>query len=164
MTTRESRALPVFGAAITVVLLFVSSDAQNVCNPMVHYGPISCGNTMYPTGYAVTTHTFEFQATKGDILAFTGVHSPGGGTLELAVQDTTCGTTFMSDGHYRFTEKATICPFVAPETATYVLHITATGKRFVPFAISMICLKDVGACATVPVEKQTWGKIKTLYQ
>jgi len=162
MTTQKSRALPVFGAAIIVMFLIGSSDALNACTP--NMGAIVCGDIINPTGYAVTTHIFEFQASEGDILAFTGVHMSGGGTLELAVQDTTCGITFMSDGDYLSTEKATICPFVAPETTTYMLRVIAAGRRFVPFAISMICLNSADECATVPVKERTWGHIKMLYQ
>jgi hypothetical protein len=127
-------------------------------------GTFSCGDTANPVGYAATWYIFEFEANAGDIMAFTASHQPGGGTLELAIQDITCATTFMSDGDVRFTETATICPFVAPETSTYVLYVSALGRRFVPFSLSMICLDSVEDCATVPVEARTWGNIKTLYQ
>lgn len=165
MMTWESRALAVFSAAIVVVFLISSSDVLAVCDPSATpMGTISCGDTANPMGYAATWYIFEFEANAGDIIAFTASHQPGGGTLELAIQDTTCATTFMSDGDVRLTETATICAFVAPETSTYVLYVSALGRRFVPFSLSMICLDSLEGCATVPVEERTWGHIKTLYQ
>jgi len=165
MMTWKSRVLAVFSSALALVLLTGSSGALAVCNPSAtHMGTISCGGTVNPSGYAATWYIFEFQANAGDIIAFTAAHSPGGGTLELAVQDTTCAITYASDGDVQLTETATICPFVAPETSKYVLYVSAMGRRFVPFSLSMICLIGVEDCATVPVEEQTWGYIKTLYQ
>ena len=165
MRTWKSRALAASSTAIVVVFLIGSSDALAVCDPnATHMGTISCGVTVNPTGYAATWYIFEFEANAGDVIAFTAVHSPGGGTLEMAIQDTTCETTYMSDGDVQLTETATICPFVAPETSTYVLYVSALGQRFVPFSVSMICLENSDGCATVPVEERTWGHIKTLYQ
>lgn len=163
--TWKSRALTVSCTAMVVVFLTGSSDALAVCDPSAtHMGTISCGSTVNPTGYAATWYIFEFEANAGDHIAFTAAHQPGGGTLELAIQDTTCTTTYMSDGDVQLTETATICPFVAPETSTYVLYVSALGRRFVPFSLSMICLDTPEGCATVPVEHRSWGHIKTLYQ
>jgi len=164
MATRKSPALAVFCSAVLAVILICRSDAVATCNSTaLHVGTISCGDTVHPSGYAATWYIFDFQANAGDIIAFTAAHSPGGGTLALAVQDTTCATTFMSDGEVLLTETATICPFTAPETAKYVLYVSAVGRHFVPFSLSMICLNEVGGCVTVPVEQRTWGRIKTLY-
>jgi hypothetical protein len=161
----KSLARAMFNVACVGVILTVSIDAQAECDPnAIPSGSISCGVTLNPTGYAATWYLFEFEANAGDVVAFTAAHTPGGGTLELAIQDITCDTTYASDGDVQITETATICPFVAPETSTYVLYVSALGRRFVPFSLSMICLVDAEDCSTVPVENRTWGHIKTLYR
>ncbi|UCH84664.1 MAG: hypothetical protein JSW50_02940 [Candidatus Latescibacterota bacterium] len=163
MTTGTSRVPAVFTAAFVVVLLSGNAGALGACGPATTTGAISCGDTLNLSGYAITTHIYEFEVTAGDKIAFIAWHQPGG-TLEIAIKDADCTTTIMSDGDAYSTAKASICPFFARETSTYVLYVSAVGMRYVPFSATMICIDDAEYCATVPVEERTWGHIKTLYQ
>ena len=161
-----SRVLTAFSFALALVFLTGNSGTLAVCDINAqHMGTISCGDIKNPLGLGGSVwFIFEFEANAGDIIAFTASYEPDGGTLALAVQDTTCAITYVSDGNESPVETAFICPFVAPETSTYILYISAIGRRLVPFSLSMACLDTVDDCATVPVEKRTWGHTKTRYQ
>lgn len=164
--TRKSSTLAAFSFALAFLLLTGDSGPLAECDVNAqHMGTIMCGDTKNPFTYGGSAwFIFEFEADAGDVIAFTASYEPDGGVLDLAVHDTTCVILYASDGSEQSTETAVICPFVAPETSVYVLYVSALGRRFVPFSLSMFCLDSEDDCAVVPVEERTWGRIKTLYR